>query len=187
MTIAIESSTINTDSSLNGEQLTKIFDMYSSAIYRYTLRLCSDPLESDNIVGDVFAQLLEQFSIGKGPTTNLRSYLYQTAYHLIIDRNRDNRKSAPLEAAVNLPEKDVNPELEVSQKQLIHSLRLAMKDVLTEDQRHVIVLHYLEGLKAREIAEIIGKEESNIKVILNRARAALRRSLFGNEQEKGNR
>ena len=39
--------------------LVKIFDQYSSPLYRYALRLCSGPLKADQIVGDVFAKLLE--------------------------------------------------------------------------------------------------------------------------------
>ena len=85
---------------LDEEALTAIFDQFAPAIYKYTLRLCHDPIVADNIVGDVFAQLLEQFGAGKGPRTNLRSYLYQTAYHLVVDRSRDNQHTAPLEVAM---------------------------------------------------------------------------------------
>ena len=82
---------------LDEEALTAIFDQFAPAIYKYTLRLCHDQIVADNIVGDVFAQLLEQFAAGKGPRTNLRSYLYQTAYHLVVDRSRDSQHNAPLE------------------------------------------------------------------------------------------
>ena len=58
---------------LDEDALTTIFDSYAPAIYKYALRLCHDPIEADNIVGDVFSQLLEQFAGGKGPRTNLRS------------------------------------------------------------------------------------------------------------------
>src|ERR1051325_7529105 len=86
---------------LDEEALTTIFDEFAPAIYKYTLRLCHDAIIADNIVGDVFAQLLEQFAAGKGPRTNLRSYLYQTAYHLVVDRSRDNQHNAPLEVAMD--------------------------------------------------------------------------------------
>ncbi|HAV77529.1 MAG TPA: hypothetical protein DCX53_09285, partial [Anaerolineae bacterium] len=87
---------------LDEAALTTIFDEYAPAIYKYALRLCHDPIQADNIVGDVFSQLLEQFAVGRGPQTNLRSYLYQTAYHLVVDHSRDNKHTAPLEVAVNM-------------------------------------------------------------------------------------
>ncbi len=70
---------------MNRDALIEIFDLYSSALYNYALRLCNDALIADYIVGDVFAKLLEHLSAGNGPETNLRSYLFQTAYHLIVD------------------------------------------------------------------------------------------------------
>ena len=48
---------------LDEEALTAIFDQFAPAIYKYTLRLCHDQIVADNIVGDVFAQLLEQFGL----------------------------------------------------------------------------------------------------------------------------
>ena len=71
-----------------------IFDSHSPSIYKYALRLCQDSLDADNIVGDVFARLLEQLADGKGPQTNLRSYLFQITYHMIVDHARDKRHIA---------------------------------------------------------------------------------------------
>ena len=82
---------------MDKEALVEIFDLYSSALYNYALRLCNDPLKADHIVGDVFAKLIEQWSVGNGPATNLRSYLYETTYHLIIDEARVHHREAPLE------------------------------------------------------------------------------------------
>src|SRR5512140_1871827 len=73
----------------DGEALGQIFDLYASTLFRYAVRLCHDPAEADRIVGDVFAQLLEQLSSGRGPKTNLRSYLYQITYHVLVDHVRD--------------------------------------------------------------------------------------------------
>ena len=63
------------------------------------MQLGHDPTLADHIVGDVFAKLLEQLASGTGPKTNLRSYLYQTTYHLMIDRGRSLHRIAPLEVA----------------------------------------------------------------------------------------
>src|SRR5512134_962059 len=91
---------LKTIEKLDDASFTAVFIEFAPAIYKYTLRLCHDPIIADNIVGDVFAQLLEQFGAGKGPRTNLRSYLYQTAYHLVVDRSRDSQHNAPLETAI---------------------------------------------------------------------------------------
>jgi RNA polymerase sigma factor (sigma-70 family) len=60
---------------------------------------------------------------------------------------------------------------------LFDTVILAIKRDLTEDQRHVIILRYLEGFSLRETAHIIGKEVYNVKVIQNRGVAKLRKAL----------
>jgi RNA polymerase sigma-70 factor (ECF subfamily) len=163
---------------LDEDALTAIFDEFAPAIYKYTLRLCHDPIVADNIVGDVFAQLLEQFAAGKGPRTNLRSYLYQTAYHLVVDRSRYNQHTAPLEIAVDMNEKgQQSTQTQIEERVLMEALVSAMNAELTEDQRHVVILRFLEDFSLKETAEIIGKDVNNIKVIQNRGIAKLRKAL----------
>ncbi|MFN8385810.1 MAG: sigma-70 family RNA polymerase sigma factor [Anaerolineales bacterium] len=164
---------------LDEQALTAIFDQYAPAIYKYTLRLCHDPILADNIVGDVFAQLLEQFAAGKGPRTNLRSYLYQTAYHLVVDRSRDSKHTAPLEVAVDTYEKgQITPtQTQIEERVMMEALITAMNSELTDDQRHVIILRFLEDFSLKETADIVGKEVNNIKVIQNRGIAKLRKAL----------
>ena len=82
----------------------RIFDEYAPSLFRYALRLCHDPAEADQIVGDVFGQLLEQLTHGKGPRTNLRSYLYQIAYHVIVDHSREESHISSIDEALNLPD-----------------------------------------------------------------------------------
>jgi len=173
---------------LDEEALTAIFDSFAPAIYKYALRLCHDPIEADNIVGDVFSQLLEQFAGGKGPRTNLRSYLYQTAYHLVVDHSRENKHTAPLEVAINVQERErsVPTATQIEERVLMEALVTAMNSELTDDQRHVIILRFLEDFSLKETAQIIGKEVNNVKVIQNRGITKLRKALehqLGNEQD----
>lgn len=163
------------------EALTAIFDLYSSPLYSYALRLTSDELFSDFVVGDTFGKLLEELRKGEGPKTNLRSYLYQTTYHLIIDESRKNRREAPLEIADCV---FVNNNFDISgipkqteKNNVLNTVFEAMKVHLTEDQQHVLFLRFLEDFSLKETAEIIGKEVNNIKVIQNRGLAKLRKVL----------
>ena len=163
--------------SMDHEALIRIFDLYSSPLYNYALRLCNDPLDADQVVGDVFAKLLEQLSVGNGPSTNLRSYLYETAYHLIIDKSRHSRREAPLEVVDFLRQDSSSTMTRLEDRMLFETVSLAIKDCLTDDQRHVIILRFLEGFSLRETAGIIGKEVYNVKVIQNRGVAKLRKAL----------
>ncbi len=169
---------------MNEEALVKIFDLYSSALFRYSLRLCGDPVMADHIVGDVFAKLLEQLSSGNGPTSNLRSYLYETAYHRIIDETRYARRRVPLEVADSLRQDIHSVFLRVEDQILFKEILHVLQNELTDDQRHVIVLRFLEDFSLRETAAVMGKTVDHVKVIQSRALAALRKSLEYREIRK---
>jgi RNA polymerase sigma-70 factor (ECF subfamily) len=157
--------------------LVKIFDLYSTALYNYALRLCNDALIADYIVGDVFAKLLEQLSAGKGPSSNLRSYLYEMTYHLVVDEARYSNRGVSFEVVEYIQQDGYSNVISLENRMLYDAILKAIQNDLTEDQRHVIVLRFLEGFSLQETATIIGKAVSNVKVIQNRAIAALRKSL----------
>lgn len=48
---------------------------------------------------------------------------------------------------------------------------------LSEQLRSVVVLYYYEGFSAREVGEILGISEANVKTRLSRARKRLREQL----------
>jgi RNA polymerase sigma-70 factor (ECF subfamily) len=157
--------------------LVKIFDLYSTALYNYALRLCNDALIADYIVGDVFAKLLEQLSAGKGPSSNLRSYLYEMTYHLVVDEARYSNRGVSFEVVEYIQQDGYSNVISLENRILYDAILKAVQNDLTEDQRHVIILRFLEGFSLQETATIIGKAVSNVKVIQNRAVSALRKSL----------
>lgn len=162
---------------MDQEALEAIFDQYASPLYSFALRLCNDALVADYVVADVFAKLLEHLSRGNGPSTNLRSYLYQTTYHLIVDEIRSSRRHLSLDV-VDFVRENQDPlgfatEHQIMLKTLLQTVRRS----LTRDQWHVVVLRFVEGLSLRETATIMKKEVGNVKVIQSRAVGILRKAL----------
>jgi DNA-directed RNA polymerase specialized sigma24 family protein len=116
----------------NREALAAVFDRFSSPLYKYALRLCSDPVEADDIVGDVFSHLLHQLKEGKGPRENLRAYLYQAAYHGVVDHARARGQSAILDDSLPSDPARVPASLQEGQD-LLRALELSMQHDLTDD------------------------------------------------------
>jgi RNA polymerase sigma-70 factor (ECF subfamily) len=164
-------------SSMDGEALARVYDLYAPAIYRYAYRHSSNALLADQTVGEVFARLLEQLSQGRGPRSNLRAYLFEIAYHAIVDEVRYARRMQPLRAAELAFPGAGDPGRELEQRMLLEVVRQAMHEDLTDDQRHVIILRFLEDFSLKETARIMQKKVGNIKVIQQRAVTALRRAL----------
>ena len=167
-------------SRMDQRALVAIFDRYAVELYNYVLRMCSDPNKADNVVGEVFSIFLEQLSAGKKFQSNLRSHLYKMTYRLIADGSRLSRREASLELADFDPDNGNGNHSRKSKqenKMLLDTVILAIKNHMTPDQRHVIVLRYVEGFSLLETAEIIGKKANSVMAIQNRAIENVRKVL----------
>lgn len=167
---------------LDQDALVAIFDSYAPILYKYAMRLCGNPDEADDIVGHVFSELLIHLKKGRGPRDNLRSYLFQIAYHKIVDHARDRQRTTPLNTITTV---STTKSLQTTQeeKEQISTLDAIIKNLLTPDQRHVILLRYIENFSIKETAEITGKSINNIKIIQNRAIAKLRLKMVSDPKD----
>lgn len=162
---------------IDGHPLTGTFEQYAPALYKYAFRLCNNAVVSDQIMGDALAKLKEHLSTGNFPRANLRLLLYQMVYHLIVDNGRSSHRSELSKAEVfRNGDGDFIP-ISAENLLLLNAALQAIMNDLTEDQRHVLILRFMEGFSVKETAAIIGKTVTNVKVIQNRAMAALRKTL----------
>jgi RNA polymerase sigma-70 factor (ECF subfamily) len=139
--------------------------------------------EADQIVGDVFVRLLDKFAEGKGPHKNLRSYLFQIAYHLVVDHARERQRTAPLEVALSMSNEMESVQSMAEEKILLEKLTIAMERDLTEEQKNVIVLRFQEDFSLQETADIIGKNVNAVKALQNRGMINLRQAMGRLDEE----
>jgi RNA polymerase sigma-70 factor (ECF subfamily) len=172
-----EKAVLAAASSLDPDALASIFDEYAPAIYKYLLRLGVSSQEADQFAGDVFARLLDKFAEGEGPNKNLRSYLFQTAYHLVVDQSRERRRLAPLDVADTISEEMEPVQSRAEETMLLERVSIAMERELTEEQRNVIVLRFQEEFSLKETAEIVGKNVNSVKALQNRGIQKLRQIM----------
>jgi RNA polymerase sigma-70 factor (ECF subfamily) len=172
------SALIKAARNLDKTALTTIFDLYSPALYKFISRLIHDPVLSDQIVANVFEFLVAELGAGRGPRASIRPYLYQTAYRLVVERFRDIHPHASLEVAIRAHQEDKSiAEHRSDDRVMMAALLSTMNTELSEDQRIVIILRFLEDFSLKETAEIIGKDVNNVKVIQNRGIAKLKKAM----------
>jgi len=168
---------------MDRDALTSVFDQYAPSLHGYALRLCSNSLLADHIVGDVFARLLDKLASGNGPRDNLRSYLFEITYHLIVDEVRYSRRIVPLDVTDYLRPDRYSAYVGLENRMGFEKMLRAIQQDLTDYQRHVIILRFFEGFSMRETAKILGKSVSHVKAAQYRAIVTLRRVLAGHKYE----
>lgn len=116
-----------------------------------------------------FAKLSEYHHQGK-----TKNYLYTIAANLC--RNHYKRKQAvPIEDAQLAYFAGTAPDEEAAAT--THLLLESALDALPAEQREVIILHYYQGLKQREIAEVLEIGLPLVKYRLRQAKTALEKLL----------
>ncbi len=167
---------------LDQDALTAVFDNHASAIYVYALRFCDDPVEADRIVGRVFTEFLEKVTAGKIMPINLRTYLYQVAYHFVTGQGCCALHLASLEMVDGDSTKSLHTPVE--EPALMDEFVSAFSHALSDLQRHVIILRFLEDFSVNETATIMGTTANQVKASQNLGMTILRSHLDSHSGSK---
>lgn len=162
------------------QALEEIFDTYSPGIYRYAYRLLGDMELARECMSETFSRYLDAVKRDSGPDNYLQAYLYRIAHNWVTDYYRSKvPPSLPLDAELQADSAD-EPHQAVTELLDAEQLRAALA-LLTPDQRHVIILKYLEDWDIETIARSLNKPAGAVKALQHRALEALRRILSRNE------
>jgi len=134
--------------------------------------------DAEDVVSEVFLAAFTRIGTFQGGEAEFRSWVFTIAHHRIIDQRRAGARRLPTETldratdAVHAPSaEDVAlPALELGR------LR-AVLDLLTPDQRNVLVLRVIADLSVDQVAEAVGKQPGAVRALQHRAVLHLRRAL----------
>jgi RNA polymerase sigma factor (sigma-70 family) len=144
-------------------------DLFSDGVYRFMLKNTRDEETAKDIVQETFFRLWEKYrSIN---FEKAKSYLFTTAYHIMIDEFRKGKfKAEYTEHALHTSPVENNfSDLSDVLENLVNQL--------PEIQRSVVMLRDYEGYSYKEIGEITGLNESQVKVYIYRARNTLKQYI----------
>lgn len=148
-------------------------DQYADNIYRFVLKHIKNTDVAKDIVQETFAKVWvkhEDISFEK-----VRSYLFTTAHHTMIDVLRKEKYQTSIEAIDK--QESTSPHKNTDLQKILHDAL----DQLPEIQRTVILLRDYEGYDYAEIGEITNLNESQVKVYIFRARTKLKQILVSLE------
>jgi RNA polymerase sigma-70 factor (ECF subfamily) len=165
---------------LDQAALTWVYQTYHVSIYRYLYHHLGDVQTAEDLASDVFRRFLESMRKGRGPTRQLRAWLYRVAHNLIVDelRRRKHRNHRSLDETLVETLGDARQcpsDLAYGAAAGAHVREMLLD--LAEEQRQAVVLRFLEGMSNAEIAQVMGKSVGAVKALQHRALSILRRRL----------
>jgi len=152
----------------------ELFDRHSPVLLRVMRHQLRKPEDARDLVQQTFLQLhRSRLDFREGAP--LKPWLFTIAMNLKREyfRRAGRKPEAPL--STDGPEPAMSPrgqERVDAQEELTFAL-----EKLPEDQREVILLHWLSGIPLPEVAEMVGATLSAVKVRAHRGYAGMRRAL----------
>jgi RNA polymerase sigma-70 factor (ECF subfamily) len=156
-----------------------LYQRYYGRIYTYVRYRCNDPEVAEDLVAQIFEQMLTHLKRFDPKRAPFHAWLFGIARN-IVNRHRrrlHREKWMPLEA---LTGKNCVPEREIETKTLqsieIEKLLRAIQG-LDDEKRDLLALKFAGRFTNRQIAALTGLSESNVGVILFRTLDRLRAEL----------
>lgn len=141
-------------------------DEFSDALYRFIRGNLRDDERSRDIIQDSYEKLWR--NVTELDYSVAKSWLFSTAYHTMIDIIRREKRMTELELS---HENDLLYDSHYSD--LAEILNEALNR-LPEQQRSAVMLRDYEGYSYKEIGEITGLSEAQVKINIYRGRVALK-------------
>jgi len=137
----------------------------------------------DDVVNEVFLGVFRNVGTFEGDASAFRSWLFTIARFKASDSVRAAGRSQAM-AVDELPELPIG-DVEAEALHAMSGDVVELLDVLTEEQREVILLRIVADLSLAQVAEITNRPTGAVKSIQHRALARLRRHLHDPVSETG--
>jgi RNA polymerase sigma-70 factor, ECF subfamily len=153
------------------------FDQFRDPLFRYLASFGLAFPDSEEVLQEVFLSLFQHLDRGK-PHDNIRGWLFRVAHNLALKKrcrtHQDSEARADVGAAAFAIDPAPNPEDQMLNNQTQRRL-LAVVEALPEQDRRCLFLR-AEGLRYREITEILDMSLGAVSLSLARSLARIARS-----------
>jgi RNA polymerase sigma-70 factor (ECF subfamily) len=165
---------------MSNPRFTELLEKHRDRVYSHALYCLRDPEDAEDVTQETFVRLWEkQHDVDPA---RVAGWLTRVVHNLCIDQTR-RRKTVRTHFGRPDPEacdtlaapasRANDPEFQLALSERQTALLDALA-TLPEETRSVMIMHYYQGMKLQEIAAVLDKTVSALKVQVHRARKSLR-------------
>ena len=180
----LELSTIRRAKSGDVAAFTELIEAHQQRLYRFLLRICGRPELAEDIVQDAFVRVLrniERFD----ERYRFSTWLFTIGRRLLINslqKNRPRSESDWIESCESGGGGTAADGTGREQRLATVEMLDEALDVLTPQQREVVVLYHHKDHSVHAISSLIGIPAGTVKSHLHRARRRMRDWISSNKQ-----
>ncbi|MBD0832707.1 RNA polymerase sigma factor [Aestuariibaculum sediminum] len=151
-----------------------LYDRYAKLVYNKCFSFSKDDDEAKDLTQDVFLKLFVKLSSFKG-TSKFSTWLYAFTYnHCVNYVTRNTAKKIEKKAVNDYDIENISEDIpDESLNQLkVANLKSAL-DLISPDEKMILLLKYQDFLTIKEIESVLGIGESAVKMRIKRAKEKL--------------
>lgn len=148
----------------NTQALSSLYELIKTDIYAYALSKLANKQDAEDITHDTFVQIYKNARLYT-PQGKPLAWVFTIELNLIRRLCNLNKPSLSLNEAIEVKSSETDFSTNIVEGEFLNQ----MLKILCEEERSIITLHIVSGLKHREIADLLGKPLSTILSKYNRA------------------
>lgn len=160
----------------DSEAYGRLYELYFTSVFRYIYFRLRNREEANDLAQTVFLKIFSALPNFKDQNKSPLAYFLTVSRNAVIDywRTRKEIKVDDFDALTdNLPD-DADSPREIYEKNENKELIQQVLGNLTDVQREVIILKFINELSNKEISELLGKTEESIRQLQSRALRSLK-------------
>ena len=161
-----------------------LYQRYRVDVFRYLYYRVGDIQAAEDLTSEVFIRMIRALDRYHQRDVAFEAWLFQIARNLAIDHHRKMkvRNHLPLDENLVSDASDVGEAVELG---LTSDMLLKALAKLTDVQRDVLILRFVNRMRIAQVAQMLHKSENAVKANQRRGLIALRKILTEWEVEDG--
>ena len=154
---------------VNSHTLEKYFQWMYRPLCLYALNITESYEDSEDIVQQIFVELLEKAVVGSLEVGNMKGYLYTVVRNRAVKYVKKDQEKVSVESAMYLTDENI---LSISVDE--DALVWIWIDALPTDRRNIFLMAKQQGMKYKEIAEQLDISVKTVEGQMGKALKTLR-------------
>jgi RNA polymerase sigma-70 factor (ECF subfamily) len=163
---------------LEESALADLYSTYYPRVYNYGYLQLGDIQAAEDLASEVMLKVLESIKNYRFRGPPFSAWVFRIARNRLIDLHRRRKRRGEVDLTQPLAAVQISPDVLAERALDRGQLHLALK-YLTDEQRQVIVLKFIEGFDNASIARVLRRSEGAVKSLQHRALNSLRRIMSG--------
>ena len=154
---------------VNSHTLEKYFQWMYRPLCLYALNITESYEDSEDIVQQIFVELLEKAVVGSLEVGNMKGYLYTVVRNRAVKYVKKDQERVSVESAMYLTDENIL-SISVEEEALVWN----WIDALPTERRNIFLMAKQQGMKYKEIAEQLDISVKTVEGQMGKALKTLR-------------